>query len=450
MINKYLIIVFLSVQYVAFAQFGEQQLIDPLQPSDIKVGDINGDGTLDIAMADANTNTIAWYNNLDGLGGYGSINVVTNTYSFTRSLHLADLDGDLDLDIIASSKNNNSVVWFKNLDGLGNFSAAITITDNAMNAFGISASDIDNDGDIDVLSTSQNDSKIAWYKNLDGLGNFSNEIIISDLATGVYQIDVADLDGDGALDVLTNSSTIGFPSWHKNLDGLDSFGTEQLIDLNSTFKVIAKDIDNDGDQDLFKRELIDGINVVHWLENTDGLGNFEQRQQITDYVQTRNIFAADIDKDNDVDLLIIYVGNPRIAWFENEDGAGTFGAPKIIDDVVGTALFSADIDNDTYNDVIAATADGLVWYKNLTYLNTTDHLQNKILVYPNPVNNILQLTTNDIAIEQLKMYDIMGKQVLQINKLNNKQINLTTLQTGMYLLHIYTLDGILIKKVVKN
>ena len=44
---------------------------------------------------------------------------------------------------------------------------------------GLAVGDIDNDGDMDVLSASWYDDTIAWYRNLNGLGRFGSAQVIS-------------------------------------------------------------------------------------------------------------------------------------------------------------------------------------------------------------------------------------------------------------------------------
>jgi hypothetical protein len=66
------------------------------------------------------------------------------------------------------------------------------------------ATDLDNDGDADVLSASAGDNKIAWYPN-DGAGNFGVQQIISTNTIGAYSVYATDLDGDGDTDVLSAS-----------------------------------------------------------------------------------------------------------------------------------------------------------------------------------------------------------------------------------------------------
>eukprot|EP00942_MAST-04A_sp_MAST-4A-sp1_P009781 g9781.t1 len=78
------------------------------------------------------------------------------------------------------------------------------ITTQADGANSVFAADIDGDGDIDVLSASSNDDKIAWYENTDGKGTFirTNQNIIDTQLRNPKSVYAVDIDGDGDLDVL--------------------------------------------------------------------------------------------------------------------------------------------------------------------------------------------------------------------------------------------------------
>ena len=67
------------------------------------------------------------------------------------------------------------------------------------------AADLDGDGDLDVLSASSDDDKIAWYEN-DGTGQFGPQQVITTQADGANSVYAGDFDGDGDLDVLSASS----------------------------------------------------------------------------------------------------------------------------------------------------------------------------------------------------------------------------------------------------
>ena len=78
-----------------------------------------------------------------------------------------------------------------------------SISTSADGGYSVYAADVDGDGDMDVLSASYADDKIAWYEN-DGSEGFT-EHAISTSADGAISVFAADVDGDGDMDVLSAS-----------------------------------------------------------------------------------------------------------------------------------------------------------------------------------------------------------------------------------------------------
>ncbi|MFP4331410.1 MAG: FG-GAP-like repeat-containing protein, partial [Spirochaetaceae bacterium] len=75
------------------------------------------------------------------------------------------------------------------------FSAGSDITTTADAANSVYAADLDGDGDMDVVSTSQNDGRVVWYENTDGRGTFSTGTDITDAVDSPRSVYAADLDG---------------------------------------------------------------------------------------------------------------------------------------------------------------------------------------------------------------------------------------------------------------
>ena len=141
--------------------------------------DIDGDNDLDILSAARWNDKLSWYENLNGVGLFGDEQVVSHyTADGPSSIYAADIDNDGDYDVLSSSQYDNKIAWYENIDGLGTFSSPQIITTNALNAWRVYAADLDNDGDMDVLSASIEDAKIAWYQNIDGEGTFGTQQII--------------------------------------------------------------------------------------------------------------------------------------------------------------------------------------------------------------------------------------------------------------------------------
>ena len=77
-------------------------------------------------------------------------------------------------------------------------------------AVSVIAADIDGDGDLDLVSASLLDDKIAWYENVDGAGSFGPQQVVSSEAGGAQSVIAADMDGDGDLDLASPSAGVFF------------------------------------------------------------------------------------------------------------------------------------------------------------------------------------------------------------------------------------------------
>merc|ERR1711871_1469375 len=95
---------------------------------------------------------------------------ITTQTNDARSVYAADIDGDGEMDVLSASYMDDKIAWYENTDGHGTFSTQKTITTQACFARSVYAADIDGDGDMDVLSASL--LEIAWYENTDGQGTF--------------------------------------------------------------------------------------------------------------------------------------------------------------------------------------------------------------------------------------------------------------------------------------
>jgi len=448
----------LFLPYLLFAQFSQEKIIttEISGPWYVYATDIDGDGFTDVLSASTGDDTLAWYKNLDGLGNFGPQQTIA-LLDQTRYIIAADIDGDGDMDVLATTGSINLVVWFENIDGLGNFGTQQIISTDLLLPKMVIAGDVDSDGDLDVIIASNADNKVTWFENLDGLGTFGTQQIISNSALTPTSIFFADIDSDGFGDVISESSINNFPCWYKNLDGLGNFGPQQEItnDTSGSIYVIADDVDGDGDMDILNLEF--GGNTISWFENTDGQGAFGPKQIITTDVNApRQIFMADLDNDGDQD--IIYnsqeVIDPEfIAWQEN-DGLGDFGEQQIITTnvIAPLGLFAADLDNDGDMDVLSSSlADNkIAWYENYFILGIEESLEIKIKVHPNPANTILYITnTSAYIINLIEIYDVMGR-VAKKEQENKSQLDISQLQAGVYFVKIITDKGELVKKIIKE
>src|SRR5690606_22232669 len=177
--------------------------------------------------------------NLDGLGTFGPIRVITTQAERAIGLYVADLDNDGDMDVLSASYFDNKIAWYENMDGLGAFGPQQVLTNDALSTRDVYAADLDGDGDMDVIAASTADDRVIWFENLDGLGNFGPLKVINSNANGVISIRAADIDGDGDKDVIAAIFGDGKISWYENMDGLGSFSTEKVVsNLTPTVRLV--------------------------------------------------------------------------------------------------------------------------------------------------------------------------------------------------------------------
>ena len=348
----------------------EQLIVDSVyMPKSVQVCDIDGDGDLDVFASSYLGDKIVWVKNTDGLGTFGEDYTITTSARAYESIFSCDIDGDGDMDLLSASYLDNEISWYENTDGNGTFGETLVISNSARAAQSVYAFDIDNDGDQDVLSASQGDSKIAWYENTDGNGTFGVQRIITASAEGACSVYACDIDSDGDDDVLSASQNDNKIAWYENTDGNGNFGEQQIITTSAegAQSVYACDIDGDGDQDVLSASYYD--NKIAWYENTDGNGTYETQQVITTAYRATSVYACDIDGDGDQDILSASYNDNKIAWYENTDGNGSFGEQQVIATSAtgATSVYACDIDGDGDLDVLSASSDDdkIAWYQNI-------------------------------------------------------------------------------------
>ncbi len=243
--------------------------------------------------------------------------MISNAVDSARSVFGADIDGDGDLDALSASSSDNKIAWYENRlnEAAANFSPPRVISTAANRAYSVFAADLDGDGDPDVLSASNNDDKIAWYENVDGAGSFGPQQVITVDADGAASVFAVDMDGDGDFDVLSASNYDDSIAWYENMDGTGSFGPPQLISVTAEFanSVFAADLDGDGDADV----IWGGAERIAWAENrldepTADIGPEQVIKEVA--VGVRSVSAVDLDEDRHLDAL---AGGSEIHWYAN-------------------------------------------------------------------------------------------------------------------------------------
>ncbi len=193
------------------------------QPSSIRLGDVDGDGTLDMVggmRAWSSMYHVDVYFNRRGSFEAHAIRASSLPIS---SMALGDVDGSGTLDIAVG--DSFVLQWYDNTGG-GRFPGAVrahTVSSDPHTSTQLFSdvvlADFDKDGALD-LATSSN-FKLSFFQNADGKGTFSTQVNFGGLQHHARSLAVADFDGDGWLDVATASSaTTDNPiTYHANTCG---------------------------------------------------------------------------------------------------------------------------------------------------------------------------------------------------------------------------------------
>ena len=230
----------------------------------------------------------------------------------------ADVDGDGDLDILVANEHRPNILLLN--DGSGVFSnASDRLPDADRDSEDIGIADFDRDGDLDVVVVSEDDQINELYFN-DGSGRFTDEGARLPTTGTSNAVQVADISGDGAADILigNNGQNVALIN-----DGAGGFMDQTAARLPALTDVTQDlelgDVDGDGDLDL----LVGNEDRNRLLIN-DGAGVFADESAARIPVRstselTREADFGDVDGDGDLDILFANTSGFESAGHDQQD-----------------------------------------------------------------------------------------------------------------------------------
>ena len=339
--------------------------------------DIDGDGDQDLLITgDTGSGYISRLYTNDGAGRFtdsdaGLTGVAQGSSCF------ADVDNDGDRDFLITGRTGSlNISWLYINNGSGSFTVKPSGAPGVFNSSS-SFTDIDGDGDQDLLITGQAESGnlSGLYVN-DGSGSFSES------NAGLTGVDyssscIADVDGDGRQDLLITGNNIN--GRIARLYFNDSSNSQ--LDLTGVYHGSSSfaDVDGDGDQDLLITGAQDGETdedpdkLSATLYINDGSGGFTDADAGLKGVYYSSSCFTDVDDDGDQDLVITGDtgdGLSQITRLYLNDGSGAFSdASAALTGVwFGSSSF-ADVDGDGDMDLLVTGLEGPSNKSTRLYLN---------------------------------------------------------------------------------
>ena len=410
---------------IASAQFSNSIIIDSMGVSSkIEIVDLNGDGKIDIFSNKGDE--LIWYRN-EGQGIFSNLLIIEELEEGPGGFGYGDMDNDGDIDILSGSFVDGDLRWYEN-NGNQEYLLSHTITDDINSVNAIAVEDIDDDGFLDVVVSSMSDSKIVWYAN-DGVGNFSAENVIVSGVINPDEIKASDIDMDGDQDIIAAIENSREIAVYKN-DGVGNFSSGIVISENlGSVKFNCGDMDGDQDIDIFYANFLTGS--LSWNENI-GNGEFGTSTTIGgSLLFAEYVYLADLNNDNFQDIIVAEAEEIALYYSDGEENYSNIVG--LDNNNLGTCRYASsfDFDNDGDNDIIANVGGHLVLYRNDLISSIFESSLNEFEVnlYPNPTSNLL-IVEADYKVSELSIVDSYGKIIKTI--INSNSIQVGQLKSGPY------------------
>ncbi|MEO0603529.1 MAG: FG-GAP-like repeat-containing protein, partial [Myxococcota bacterium] len=332
-------------------------------PTDVVLADFDGDALLDVATAnDISDDIVVFISNgatglatpiaftmTDGLGGG----------DFPTEIAVGDLNGDLEPDVVTANFTSSDVTVRLGVAGGAAFGPAVVVAlGGAQSPSGLEIVDLDGDGNLDVLTSNRDTDDVAVLTN-DGTGALSFDARYrSELGYGAggqpQDLAVGDVDGDGEPDVAVAGGLSPYQIVLLGNNGLgDLLPTQSAPTLDQPLEAVVADLDGNGLQDW---AIASTISLPQWAWGIQQVnGGFQQifSPGNTSHDDYTSIVLADFDQDNDLDAALGFDSDTGVALYRNNGNGGFTYVTLLNTSTIVRHVAAADLNGDNDPELVA-------------------------------------------------------------------------------------------------
>ena len=307
-------------------------------PYAVAIGDLDGDGKPDIVVANYSSNTVSVFHN-KSVTGTIDLNSFDNKIDFVTgtspvSISIGDIDGDGKPDIVVANHNSNTISILQNNCNTGSitqnsFASKIDFTAGLL-PFSIALGDMDGDGRLDIITANGSGNSISIFRNQSNAGAITSNSLAGkvDFATALvpYSVAVADLDGDGKLDIAVANEGSNTVSVFRNTSSAGVINANSFavkVDFKTSFlpfSVAIGDIDGDGKPDLVVTNEDSAYVSIYRNKTVSGninTNSFANRVDFKTGAAPYAVAIGDMDGDSKPDLVVVNYNENTVSVLRN-------------------------------------------------------------------------------------------------------------------------------------
>ncbi len=315
----------------------------------LAIGDLDGDGKTDMVTANFNAGTISIFRNTATLGSITASSFAAKadiaTGTSPRSIAIGDLDGDGKLDLAVANFGSSTVSVLRNTSSSGSisFAAKVDFT-TGINPRGVNIGDFDGDGKPDLAIAHGGNPFMSVLRNNSSGGSISFQPKVDFALTGGQSstfVNSSDLDGDGKLDIAVANYALNTISVFRNTATAGTINASSFaakVDFTTgggPFSLTIGDLDGDSKPDLAVANY-SGNNDISVLRNTSSSGSisFTTKVDFAIGVSPIAVNIGDLDGDGKLDLISSNYSANKVSVLRNIATSGS----------ISTNSFAAKVD----------------------------------------------------------------------------------------------------------